>query len=51
MFKRTRILGCKPADTSIDPHRKLEQMKLSSTVDEGWNQYLVGALISTSHSV
>ena len=45
LLKETRMFGCKPSNTPNDPNRKLGQTKLSSSVDKGCYQRLVGKLI------
>ena len=44
------MLGCKLANTPIDPNRKLGQIELNSSVDKGRYQHLVGKLIYLSHT-
>ena len=42
LLRETRMLVCKPTDTTIDPNRKLGQPELSLHVDKGCYQHLVG---------
>ena len=42
LIRETRMLVCKPTDTTIDPNRKLGQPELSLHVDKGCYQHLVG---------
>ncbi|KAK3023240.1 hypothetical protein RJ639_043352 [Escallonia herrerae] len=50
LLKETRMLGCKPADTPMDPFNKVGLKKDSATVDKGRYQRLVGKLIYLSHT-
>ena len=50
LFSETGLLGCKPADTSIDPNKKANRSEESSPADKGRYQRLVGRLIYLSHT-
>lgn len=50
LLKETGMLGCKPADTPMDPNVKLGSLKESIPVDRGRYQRLVGKLIYLSHT-
>ena len=50
LLKETRMLGCKLANTPIDPNRKLGQTELSSSVYKGHYQRLMGKLIYLSYT-
>ena len=50
LFSETGLLGCKPADTSIDPNKKSNRSEESSPADKGRYQRLVGRLIYLSHT-
>ena len=49
LLKKTRMFGCKPANTPIDYSTKLEIVKGSALVYKGRYQRLVGKLIYLSH--
>lgn len=48
LLKETGMLGCKPAETPIDPNVKFD--RTSNLVDRGRYQRLVGKLIYLSHT-
>ena len=50
LLKETRMLGCKPVDTPMDPLKKIGEQKESTPVDTGRYQRLVGKLIYLSHT-
>ena len=50
LLKKTGMLGCKPADTPIDPTTKLGAKENCAPVDKGRYQRLVGKLIYLSHT-
>ncbi|KAJ4703138.1 Retrovirus-related Pol polyprotein from transposon TNT 1-94 [Melia azedarach] len=50
LLKETRMLGCKPIDTPMDPTIKLRAMDDNAPVDKGRYQRLVGKLIYLSHT-
>lgn len=50
LLKETRILGCKLANTPIDPSKRLGKEKDSATIDRGRYRKLMGRLIYFSHT-
>ena len=50
LLKETGMLGCKPADTLIDPGVKLDLHSGGAPVEKGQYQHLVGKLICLSHT-
>ena len=50
LLKETGMSSCKPADTPIDPNKKLGDSKQGDPVDAGQYQRLVGKLIYLSHT-
>ena len=50
LLSETGLLGCKPADTPMDPTKRLSRSEESSPVDKGRYQRLVGKLIYLSHT-
>ncbi|RVW69669.1 Protein MHF2-like [Vitis vinifera] len=50
LLQETRKIGCKLADTPIDPNHKLREASEDATVDKGMYQILVGKLIYLSHT-
>lgn len=50
LLSETRMLGCKPAETPMDPNVKLNSQSNSVPVDRGRYQRLVGKLIYLSHT-
>lgn len=50
LLSETGLHGCKPADTPMDPNKKLNKGEESSPVDKGRYQRLVGKLIYLSHT-
>ena len=50
LLKETGMLGCKLADTPMDPNSKLGRNTDSAPVDKGSYQRLVGKLIYLSHT-
>ena len=50
LLKETRMIGCKPVDTPIDPNRKLCDSQSEERVDTGQYQRLVGKLIYLAHT-
>ena len=50
LLKETGMLGCKPADTPMDPTTKLGAKENCAPVDKGRYQRLVGKLIYLSHT-
>jgi hypothetical protein len=48
--KEIRMLGCKAVDNPVEQNKKLEESDVSSLVDKGRNQQLVGLLIYLSHT-
>lgn len=50
LLKETGMLGCKPADTPMDPTKKIGTEARSAPVDIGRYQRLVGRLIYLSHT-
>ena len=50
LLKQTGMIGCKPADTPIDPNKKLGDGEQGESVDIGQYQRLVGELIYLSHT-
>ena len=50
LLKETGMLGCKPADTPIDPRVKLDLHLGGAPVEKGQYQRLVGKLIYLSHT-
>ena len=45
LLKETRMIGCRPIETPIDPNTKLEAQTEGTTIDRGMYQHLVGKLI------
>ncbi|KAF7808226.1 sacsin isoform X2 [Senna tora] len=50
LLKEIGMLGCKPADTPMDPYNKIGAKKDFDPVDKGRYQRLVGKLIYLSHT-
>ena len=50
MLNETGMLGCKLADTPMDPNKRTKRSKESVPVDRGRYQRLVGKLIYLSHT-
>ena len=50
LLKETRIIGCKPIETPVDPNEKLGEDIARELVDIGRYQRLVGKLIYLSHT-
>lgn len=50
LLEETGMLGCKPADTPMEPHYKIGSREDSPPVDTGRYQRLVGKLIYLSHT-
>ncbi|KAJ9556963.1 hypothetical protein OSB04_011577 [Centaurea solstitialis] len=50
LLKETGMLGCKPADTPMDPYNKIGSKQDNTPVDKGRYQRLVGKLIYLSHT-
>ena len=50
LLKETGIIGCRPADTPMDPNHKLAEIKDGSLVDTARYQKLVGMLIYLAHT-
>lgn len=50
LLKETGMLGCKPADTPMDPNTKLGLGENDTPVDKGRYQRLIGKLIYLSHT-
>ena len=50
IFKKTGMLGCKPADTPIEQNQNLGEITEEPEVDRGRYQRLVGKLIYLSHT-
>ena len=50
LLKETRMLGCKPIDTPMDPNNKLSNSSMQIPVDNGRYQRLVGKLIYLAHT-
>lgn len=50
LLKETRMLGCKPVDTPMDPNLKVNRSKDSTPVERGSYQRLVGKLLYLSHT-
>ena len=50
LLSETGFLGCKPADTPMDPNKKPNRNEDSSPVDKERYQRLVGKLIYLSHT-
>lgn len=50
LLKETGLLGCKPVDTPADPNIKLGNQSISTPVDMGRYQRLVGKLIYLAHT-
>ena len=50
LLNETGMMGCKPADTPMDPYNKIGTKKDSAPVDRGRYQRLVGRLIYLSHT-
>ena len=50
LLKETGMLGCKPADTPMDPNRRTERSEESVPADRGRYQRLVGKLIYLAHT-
>ena len=48
LLKETRMSGCKPGDTPVDPNKKLGEVSDRVPVDKGRYQRLVGKLIYLS---
>ena len=50
LLKETGKIGCKPADSPIEPNHRLSEAHENATVDKGAYQRLVGKLIYLSHT-
>lgn len=50
LLTETGMLGCKPADTPMDPNMKIGMNPKQALVDKGRYQRLVGKLIYLSHT-
>lgn len=50
LLKETRMSGCKPTNTPIDPNKNLRDNKQGAPVDTTQYQRLVGKLICLSHT-
>ena len=50
LLQETRMLGCKPVDTPLDPNNKLEMEEEGPLADKGRYQRLVGKLIYLSRT-
>ena len=50
LLKETGMLGCKAADTPMDPNQKISDDTSEETVEKGRYQRLVGKLIYLSHT-
>lgn len=50
LLKETSWLGCKAAETPIDPNSKLQAAKIEEIFDRSSFQHLVGRLIYLSHT-
>ena len=49
LLKETRLLGCKPISTPIDPNHNLDKSEKSASVDKVRYQKHVGKLIYLAH--
>ena len=50
LLSETGLLGCKPANTPMDPNKRLSRSEESNSVNKGRYQMLVGKLIYQSHT-
>ena len=50
LLEETGLLGCKAAETPMEPNLKLQQAEAENMVDKGRYQRLVGRLIYLSHT-
>jgi len=50
LLKETGLLGCKAAETPMEPNLKLQPAETENMVDKGRYQRLVGRLIYLSHT-
>ena len=50
LLKETGLLGCKVAETPMEPNLKLQPAEIENMVDKGRYQRLVGRLIHLSHT-
>lgn len=49
LLKETKMLGCKPINTPMNPNVKPRETKCGSHVDKGRYQHLAGKLMYLSH--